>query len=164
MATDCDPDDMEKAAFHEAGHAVVAWSLCLTVGHVELHVANNSGHARIADAEDALHRVAVSYAEFEVEDMFKGPTAFVRSEDDFTRADEELTKELRQQFKKSLYSPEGRALQIACRTWLTARLLTRWATSSSGSALERCRRALDRRRWIGGTGLCRLPSVLWLPC
>jgi peptidase M50B-like protein len=116
MATIWDPVDMEKAAFHEAGHAVVAWSLCLTVDHVELDVANNSGHARIADAEDAVHRVAVSYAGFEAEDMFKGPAAFVRAEDDFTRADEELTKGLRQQFKKGLYPPEGRALQIACRT------------------------------------------------
>ena len=107
---------MEKAAFHEAGHTVVAWSLGLKIDHVELDVANNSGHGRITVAEEVTHQVVVRYAGFEAEDMFKGPAAFMRAEDDFTRADEELTKELRHKFKKSLYSPEGRSLQIACRT------------------------------------------------
>ena len=118
-----EPHDMAAAAFHEAGHAVVAWSFCLRVDHVELDVANNSGHARIADAEDPTHRVVVSYAGFEAEDMFKGPAAFVRAEDDFKRAEEELINYLRRQARKSLYSPEGRRLQADCRAcaqdWLS---------------------------------------------
>ena len=40
----------------------------------------------MAPAEEAVHRVAVSYAGFEAEDMFKGPAAFGRAEDDFKRA------------------------------------------------------------------------------
>jgi hypothetical protein len=110
-----DGEDMEKAAYHEAGHAVVAWSFDLMVGGVYLDVANNSGHANIADAQDATHQVAVRYAGFEAEDMFKGPAAFVRAEEDFKRADEELKNELAQRFAKGLYSPEGRQLQAACR-------------------------------------------------
>jgi ATP-dependent Zn protease len=86
-----DREDMEKAAYHEAGHAVVAWSFDLVVGSVHLDVANNSGHAKIADAhrlEDVTHRVAVSYAGFEAEDTFKRPAVFVRAQDDFDRASE----------------------------------------------------------------------------
>jgi ATP-dependent Zn protease len=123
MTATWDPEDMAKAAFHEAGHAIVAWSLCLTVDHVELDVANNSGHAGIAAAEDAAHRVAVSYAGFEAEDMFKGPAAFARAKDDFKRAEHELTNYLRGQVGKGLYSPEGRRLQVDCRAcardWLS---------------------------------------------
>jgi Peptidase M50B-like len=50
---------MAKAAFHEAGHAVVAWSFCLSVEHIELDVRNNSGHVKMAPPEEAVHRVAV---------------------------------------------------------------------------------------------------------
>jgi Peptidase M50B-like len=59
VTTTWDPDDMAKAAFHEAGHAVVAWSFCLSVEHIELDVRNNSGHVKMAPPEEAVHRVAV---------------------------------------------------------------------------------------------------------
>jgi len=113
-----DRDDMEKAAYHEAGHAIVAWSFDLVVGSVHLDLANNSGHAKIVGAErleEVSHRVAVSYAGFEAEDMFKGPAVFVRAKDDFDRASKTLKNALAQQFGKGLYSPEGRRLQAACR-------------------------------------------------
>jgi hypothetical protein len=122
MATDWDVVDMDKAAFHEAGHAVVAWSLKLIVDYIELDLAKKSGHARIADAKDAAHQIAVRYAEFEAEDMFRGPAAFVRAECDFKNADEDLKNVLAQQHLRSLYSPKGRALQIACRTCAQERL------------------------------------------
>jgi ATP-dependent Zn protease len=117
MATGWDPVDMEKAAFHEAGHTVVAWSLSLIVHHVELDVTGNSGRARIDDAKDVTHQVAVRYAGFEAEDMFKGPAVFVRAEEDFLWANEELTKKLREEFgqRKMVQSPEGRRLQVTCR-------------------------------------------------
>jgi ATP-dependent Zn protease len=108
MTTIWNPDDMAKAAFHEAGHAVVAWSLCLRVEHIELDLANNSGYAEIANADEVVHQVVISYAGFEAEEMFKGPAAFVRAEDDFKRAEEDLKNELAQQYSKDLYSPEGR--------------------------------------------------------
>jgi peptidase M50B-like protein len=125
MTTIWNPDDMAKAAFHEAGHAVVAWSLCLRVEHIELDLANNSGHAEIANADEVVHQVVISYAGFEAEEMFKGPAAFVRAEDDFKRAEEDLKNELAQQYLKDLYSPEGRWLQVTCREcardWLRMR-------------------------------------------
>jgi hypothetical protein len=121
-----DREDMEKAAYHEAGHAVVAWSFDLVVRSVHLDVANNSGHAKIADAdrlEDVTHRVAVSYAGFEAEDMFKRPAVFVRAQDDFDRASEALKNALANQFGKGLSSPEGRRLQAACRARAQDRII-----------------------------------------
>lgn len=121
MATTWDHKDMEKAACHEAGHAIVAWSIGLVVRSIHLDFANNSGHAEIADAEDVTHRVAVSYAGFEAEDMFKGPAVFVRAKDDFERACEVLKTALAQKFGKGLCSPEGRQFQAACRAFAQKR-------------------------------------------
>jgi len=117
MAADWDPADMEKAAFHEAGHAIVAWSLDLQVDGIYLDLAGNSGHAMIAPAKDRIQQATVWYAGFEAEDIFKGPAAFVRAEDDFQSAYDHLTTELREKFgpRKMLYSPEGRRLQVSCR-------------------------------------------------
>ena len=36
--------DLEKAAYHEAGHAVVAWSFSVPVGGIYLDLQNESGH------------------------------------------------------------------------------------------------------------------------
>jgi ATP-dependent Zn protease len=121
---DWDPEDKERAAYHEAGHTVVAWSFGLPVHHVELNVTGNSGRACIDVAKDVAQQVAVRYAGFEAEDMFKGPAAFVRAEDDIMRADEELTKELREKFgqRETTGSPEGRRLQVTCRALAQERL------------------------------------------
>jgi len=117
MATDWDPEDIEKAAYHEAGHAIVAWSLDLQVDGVYLDPVGNSGHAMIALAKDPIQQVTVWYAGFEAEDIFKGPAAFVRAEEDFLWANEELTKKLREEFgqRKMVQSAEGRWFQISCR-------------------------------------------------
>jgi hypothetical protein len=53
---------MAKAAFHEAGHAVVAWSFGLVVHGVYLDVANNSGGMQILPEplpDDVTHRIAI---------------------------------------------------------------------------------------------------------
>jgi hypothetical protein len=125
MAADWAPDDMEKAAFHEAGHAVVGWSFGVKVHDVYLDVANNSGAMRAPPEplpDDVTHKVAIWYAGFEAEYMFKGPAVFVRAEGDFKRADEDLKNALANKFYTGLYSPQGRQLQAACRTCAQERL------------------------------------------
>jgi hypothetical protein len=37
------PDDKDRTALHEAGHAVVAWSFGVTVGCIHLDLENTSG-------------------------------------------------------------------------------------------------------------------------
>ena len=60
MVTDWDPDDMAKCAYHEAGHAIVAWSFNLVVQRVYLDVGENSGGTETDPLPDDVKlRVAI---------------------------------------------------------------------------------------------------------
>jgi len=116
-----DPIDMEKAAFHEVWHAVVAWSFNLVVHRVYLDIANNSGGMQTPSSppNDVTHRNAISYAGFEAENIFKGPASFLRADDDRTRAWGVIANAIA---PRNIFSLEGRRLEIASRACAQERL------------------------------------------
>jgi len=62
MATTWDPIDMEKVAFHEAGHAVVQWLFGLSPKRIYLDLETEGG-AAVAPASPCLvQQVAIFYA------------------------------------------------------------------------------------------------------
>jgi hypothetical protein len=79
MATGWDPVDMEKAAFHEAGHAVVMWLLGIPLKRIYLDLNSEGGGVNPdVDAECAarlslLQVMAARYAGPVSESMFGGP-------------------------------------------------------------------------------------------
>jgi hypothetical protein len=70
-----DPNDKERTALHEAGHAVLAWSFRVTVGCIHLDVKRQSGHAKIAPTTHLKHfeQIANWLAGFVAEEVFKPP-------------------------------------------------------------------------------------------
>ena len=65
-----DVDMARGAAFHETGHAVVAWSLGLEVAHIVIGIGgdDSKGHANITSDQDHLpliDRLAVRLAGIE---------------------------------------------------------------------------------------------------
>jgi hypothetical protein len=77
MATTWDPDDMEKVAFHEAGHAVVAWLFGLPLKRIYLDLKTEGGGVA-PDLERAAclclaQLVAVQYGGPISEKMFRSP-------------------------------------------------------------------------------------------
>src|SRR5262244_1504484 len=50
-----DPEDKERTALHEVGHAVVAWSFGITVGCIHLDIEKEGGHAQIASTAHLEH-------------------------------------------------------------------------------------------------------------
>jgi hypothetical protein len=69
--------DLEKAAYHEAGHAVVAWSFRVPVGGIYLDVQNESGHIDAPSHKDMdidiARRIAFCLAGLRAEDAFAPP-------------------------------------------------------------------------------------------
>src|SRR5215831_13835161 len=70
-----DPEDKERTALHEAGHAVVAWSFGITVGCIHLDIEKEGGHAQIASTAHLEHfeQIANWLAGFGAEQVFKPP-------------------------------------------------------------------------------------------
>jgi hypothetical protein len=78
-----DPDDLSDAAgylramaFHEAGHAVVAWSLDLPVGDIYIRgIGEGNGGAQIGGVENLsfIDRIAVCFAGIEAGKVFQSP-------------------------------------------------------------------------------------------
>lgn len=70
--------DQRGAAFHEAGHIVVAWSLGLAVGEAEIAIGGDDakGTAEIQDAghADLVDQLAVCAAGLEAQKLFDAPT------------------------------------------------------------------------------------------
>lgn len=66
------------AAFHEAGHIVVAWSLGLAVGCAEIAVGgdDSKGTAEVQNAGhmDLLDQLAICAAGLEAQELFDAPT------------------------------------------------------------------------------------------
>ena len=69
------PDDKERTALHEAGHAVVAWSLGLPVGGIHLDLKSEGGHTDITQAAhlEPFEQIANWLAGYEAERAFKPP-------------------------------------------------------------------------------------------
>jgi ATP-dependent Zn protease len=78
-----DPDDKERTAFHEAGHAVVAWSFGVVVHRVRLNLEKQNGNA-FADPAAAeklalVEQIAIALAGYASESIcIKPPARFLR--------------------------------------------------------------------------------------
>ena len=70
--------DQRGAAFHEAGHIVVAWSLGLAVGGAEIAIGGDDakGTAEIENAghADLVDQLAICAAGLEAQKLFDAPT------------------------------------------------------------------------------------------
>jgi hypothetical protein len=68
-----DPDNKDRTALHEAGHAVVAWSFGVTVGCIHLDLENKSGHTMVASTAhlQPFEQIAQCLAGFEAEQAFQ---------------------------------------------------------------------------------------------
>jgi Peptidase M50B-like len=109
MATTWDPVDMEKTAFHEAGHAVVAWSLGARRTRIYLDLEKQGGEAISAVAPTRLcivQQIAFHYAGPVSEKIFKGPASSPRA-----RADHMNVHVLLEKNGTPEEEPEGQALQ-----------------------------------------------------
>jgi hypothetical protein len=115
-----DPDDKERTALHEAGHAVVAWSFNLTVGCIHLDLNSQGGSAHIYSAADleASEQIARWLAGFEAEQAFKPPGRRYNAEIDAG----EVRRILREN-GTSIDEPEGKALRRRGRARAKRRLL-----------------------------------------
>src|SRR5262249_7795659 len=69
------PEDKERTALHEAGHAIVARSFGVTVGCIHLDLETEGGHAHFASTAHLKHfeQIANWLAGFEAEQAFKPP-------------------------------------------------------------------------------------------
>ena len=79
--------DLEKAAYHEAGHAVVAWSFGVPVGGIYLDLQNESGHMDAPSPKhmdiDIARRIAFCLAGLRAEDAFAPPGRPAKAAFDF---------------------------------------------------------------------------------
>jgi hypothetical protein len=85
MATTWDPVDREKVAFHEAGHAVVAWLFGLPLVRIYLDLETEGGGA-VSEVDLThlciVHQIAFHYAGPVSEEIFKGPASSHRCSGD----------------------------------------------------------------------------------
>ena len=114
-----DPEDKERTALHEAGHAAVAWSFGVTVGCIHLDLKNESGHAMIAPVTHLklVEQIANWLAGFEAEQVFKPPAKERRSLCDFLAVHKIL-----QDNETPEETPEGQELRDRGRACAAARL------------------------------------------
>jgi hypothetical protein len=113
MATPWDPVDMEKTAFHEAGHAIVEWSLGVPPARIYLDLENRSGGTVPAVDPSRLclvQQIAIHYAGPKAEEIFTG---FARARDHAARADHLWVHVLLEKNGTPEEEPEGQALQTS---------------------------------------------------
>jgi len=121
MATDWDPDDMAKVAFHEAGHAVVMWLLSVPIKRIRLDLNTQGGSvdpnvdAEVAARQSLLEVMAARYAGPIAESMFGGPpnqNTERRAEDDDEWAGWQLNKN-----GVAPSGADGQSLKTRGRSW-----------------------------------------------
>jgi hypothetical protein len=114
-----DPDDKERTALHEAGHAVLAWSFGVTVGCIHLDVENESGHttAGLTAHLKPVEQIANRLAGFEAEQVFKPPGKVKRAWDDFLKV-----REILEENGTPEDTPEGQKLDKQGRVCAEMRL------------------------------------------
>ena len=82
-----DPDDKERTALHEAGHAVVAWSFGLTVECVYLDLEKEGGNTLTDRAGEEklceIEHIAIALAGYASESIFKPPARKAKAIHDF---------------------------------------------------------------------------------
>ena len=106
-------DDLRGAAYHEAGHVVVARFLGLTIGKIEIEE-DGSGRADISSAEHLplIDQVALCVAGMEAQALFNCPTQERVAFSDYGKVSElvaGLTEEESREIRNSAYL---RALEI----------------------------------------------------
>jgi hypothetical protein len=79
-------------AYHEAGHAVVAWSLGLPVGTISVRADDASGGTQIGSADhlDLIEQIAVAAAGYMAVEVFGQPTYDLAAFSDLNRIRELL--------------------------------------------------------------------------
>ena len=106
-------DDLRGAAYHEAGHVMVARFLGLTIGKIEIEE-DGSGRADISSAEHLplIDQVALCVAGMEAQALFNCPTHERVAFSDYGKVSElvaGLTEEESREIRNSAYL---RALEI----------------------------------------------------
>jgi hypothetical protein len=118
MATTWDPVDREKVAFHEAGHAVVAWLFGLPLVRIYLDLETEGGAALSMAADSSLvQQIAVLYAGKVSEEIFRGPAVSRRSLEDRVNVHVLLEKNGTPEEE-----PEGQAIQTRAY-WLGRKIV-----------------------------------------
>ena len=116
-----DPDDKERTALHEAGHAIVAWCFDVTGGHLYLDCVNQTGHVDLAGYThlEPFKQIAIALAGFEAEQTLKPPGSKRRAFDDF----HDKVPVILRNNGTSLDEPKGKALRKNGRACAKRRLL-----------------------------------------
>jgi Peptidase M50B-like len=114
MATTWDPIDMEKVAFHEAGHAVVGWLFGLPLAYIYLDLEKEGGETahQKACCVCLVQQIAFLYAGAISEEIFKGPAVPRRANLD--RVNVHLLLERNGTPEEA---PQGQALQTRAHSW-----------------------------------------------
>ena len=116
MATAWDPIDMEKAAFHEAGHGVLLWALGVPLVHIYLDLETEGGGAVAGKPTRPLcigQQVAFHYAGPVSEEIFKGPASSHRCSADHLNVHVLLEKNGTPEDE-----PAGQAIQKSAYVWV----------------------------------------------
>src|SRR5262245_13730990 len=91
-------DERRGAAFHEAGHAVVAWCLRLQVNSIAIGLCGDDTKGRTCIASDQSHlpivdRLALCLAGLDAEEFFDAPTHEYAGVHDLDRAREIIVED-----------------------------------------------------------------------
>jgi hypothetical protein len=127
MVATWDPVDMEKTAFHEAGHAVVAWLFHLSPKRIYLDLEKEGGGVDYLterfDRLCLLQQIVFYYGGPVSENIFRGPASGKRCSGDHVNVHVLLEKNGTPE-----EAPEGQALQTRAYSW-TEKLLRRHEAS-----------------------------------
>lgn len=108
--------DQRGAAFHEAGHIVVAWALGLAVGSAEIAIGGDDakGAAEIQDAShtDLLDQLAICAAGLEAQEIFDAPTHDLAGWGDYGRMVELLQDLEEDEQRRKLHQGHERARDL----------------------------------------------------
>jgi hypothetical protein len=109
-------DDLRGVAFHEAGHAVVAHYLGLSVGAIEIGVDGDpaKGKAEISgdDQLSLMDQLALCAAGIEAQEMFNAPTHDVAGFGDGVKMFNLLADMPAQESKMMRFAAYARAIEI----------------------------------------------------
>jgi hypothetical protein len=137
------PEAMDRAlAFHEAGHAIVAWALGAHVVFVEIDLATGNGGSRSSIFDcDQIKNLAVCVAGCRAEHLLDAPTLRKTKIGDF-RLMRELLKRLPEAERRVA---RERGYRLADET-----------LKGNAEAVQRIADELLARRWIGEDTLVRI--------
>jgi hypothetical protein len=115
------PDDKERTALHEVGHAVVTWSFDLSLGRIYLDLEKEGGGTTADRASIAqltpVEQIATWLAGYEAEQAFKPPGSKRRAGDDCGQV-----RRILRENDTPEDAPEGQELREQGRACAVARL------------------------------------------